>query len=112
MVIAIAFPNKCQRNLFGEGNTMSYKNAEQILPIEVIEMIQQYIDGENIYIPRKAERRKEWGESTQTRRELSERNRSIYRDYQSGMSTSELAEEYFLSQKSIQRIVLQMKKMI
>lgn len=28
--------------------------AEEILPSEVIELIQQYVDGQNIYIPRKA----------------------------------------------------------
>ena len=38
---------------------MSYKKAEEVLPIEIIEMIQQYIEGENIYIPRKANKRLE-----------------------------------------------------
>lgn len=32
---------------------MGYKRAEEILPMEIIELIQQYVDGENIYIPRK-----------------------------------------------------------
>ena len=32
---------------------MSYRKAEEILPRELIEVIQQYVDGENIYIPRK-----------------------------------------------------------
>ncbi len=31
---------------------MGYIRAEEILPIEVIELIQQYVDGKNIYIPR------------------------------------------------------------
>jgi len=34
---------------------MSYKKAEEVLPVEIIEMIQQYIEGENIYIPQKSE---------------------------------------------------------
>ncbi|EOS43880.1 hypothetical protein C809_03738 [Lachnospiraceae bacterium MD335] len=29
---------------------MGYIRAEEILPVEVIELIQQYVDGENIYI--------------------------------------------------------------
>ena len=33
---------------------MGYMKAEEILPIEIIELIQQYVDGENIYIPRKS----------------------------------------------------------
>ena len=32
---------------------MGYRRAEEILPKEIIEMIQEYVDGENIYIPRK-----------------------------------------------------------
>ena len=46
---------------------MSYRKAEEILPRELIEVIQQYVDGENIYIPRKLEHRKGWGERTQAR---------------------------------------------
>ena len=39
---------------------MSYRSAEEILPVEILELIQQYVDGENIYIPRKSENRKTW----------------------------------------------------
>lgn len=53
---------------------MSYRKAEEILPRELIEVIQQYVDGENIYIPRKLEHRKGWGERTQARQELDARN--------------------------------------
>ncbi len=38
---------------------MSYKKAEHILPLEIIELIQNYVDGECIYIPRKKNQRKE-----------------------------------------------------
>ena len=53
---------------------MSYRKAEEILPRELIEVIQQYVDGENIYIPRKLEHRKGWGERTQARQELDARH--------------------------------------
>ena len=33
------------------GGYMSYIRAEEVLPKELIEAIQQYISGENIYIP-------------------------------------------------------------
>lgn len=88
---------------------MSYKRAQKVLPQELIELIQDYVDGEYIYIPRKNEKRQQWGSNTSTRAELNKRNESIYSDYQRGMKTSELAEKYFLSLKSIQRIVLQLK---
>ena len=58
---------------------MSYRKAEEILPRELIEVIQQYVDGENIYIPRKLEHRKGWGERTQARQELDARNSAICR---------------------------------
>ena len=84
---------------------MGYMRAEEILPIEVIELIQQYVDGENIYIPRKSSHRQTWGTGTQIRQELLARNQQIYMDYLAGCKTSELACKYYLSEKSIQRIL-------
>ena len=89
---------------------MGYRKAEKILPPEVVALIQQYVDGEYIYIPRKEETRKCWGESTDYRREMDERNRRIYEDYLSGMKTDTLSMKYFLSEKSIQRIIAKEKK--
>ena len=84
---------------------MSYKKAEEVLPIEIIEMIQQYIEGENSYIPRKANKRLEWGTNTDTRNEIRDRNDRIYREYSQGVTMQELSVRYFLSSKSIQRII-------
>lgn len=61
---------------------MSYRKAEEILPRELIEVIQQYVDGENIYIPRKLEHRE-------------------------GASVPRLSQKYYLTEKSIQRIIRQ-----
>lgn len=84
---------------------MGYIRAEEILPSEVIELIQQYVDGESIYIPRKEAHRQAWGANTRTKQELLMRNKQIYKDYLAGGKTSELACKYFLSEKSIQRIL-------
>lgn len=84
---------------------MGYKKAEEILPGELIDRIQQYVDGESIYIPRKSAHRRAWGEGTQIRKELSRRNRQIYKDYLGGEGILELAGKYYLSEKSIQRII-------
>lgn len=88
---------------------MGYIRAEEILPVEIIEMIQQYVDGTNIYIPRKKENRQKWGTATEYRCELQNRNRLIYNGYLSGMTVEELAKSYYLSEKSIQRIIRQEK---
>lgn len=88
---------------------MGYKRADSILPEELIKLIQQYVDGESIYIPRKDDNRAEWGSNTNTRQELNHRNNLIISDYQNGMDMAELSEKYFLSVKSIQRIVYNYK---
>lgn len=88
---------------------MGYRKADQILPIEIIELIQNYVDGECIYIPRKENSRRDWGEGTRIRQEIKERNQKIYKDFKKGIKTGELAQRYYLSEKSIQRIVREMK---
>lgn len=87
---------------------MSYMRAEQILPKELIELIQKYVDGENIYIPRKDNERREWGEGTEIRQELEERNQKIQGDFMKGSSVKDLSERYYLSIKSVQRILRMM----
>lgn len=84
---------------------MSYKKAEEILPEDLIAAIQQYVDGQIIYIPRKAEHRREWGRNTGYREELRVRNDRIRADRARGLGLSELAEKYHLSEKSIGRIL-------
>ena len=82
---------------------MSYLRAEEVLPKELIEAIQQYVSGENIYIP--CVEKKDWGSQTETRKYYSERNREIYDKSRRGVSTVILAQEYFLSEKSMRRII-------
>lgn len=88
---------------------MGYIKAWEILPKDIIKQIQQYIDGEVIYIPKLEENRKSWGENTNTKSELANRNKMIYADYLSGISISRLAKKYYLAEKSIQRIIRQEK---
>lgn len=86
---------------------MSYIRAEEILPKELIETIQQYIDGNCIYIPSKE--KKCWGSNTKTKDYYEKRNREIFDKYQSGVEIQLLAKEYCLSDKSIQRIIRQLR---
>ena len=88
---------------------MGYRRVEEILPMEIIELIQRYVDGENIYIPRKENQRKEWGNKTLIRQELEDRNIQIFTDFQNGYKVQDLSIKYFLSEKSIQRILRKMK---
>ena len=87
---------------------MGYRRAEEILPMEVIEIIQRYVDGESIYIPKNAENRQAWGSGTRIRQELLGRNKDIFADWKQGAGIGVLADRYFLSEKRIQRIVREM----
>ncbi len=89
---------------------MGYRRAEEILPNNIIELIQQYVDGESIYIPRKTEYRQAWGSSTCIRQELEKRNQEIMQEHKLGTSVQKLAQKYYLSEKSIQRILREQKK--
>ena len=77
---------------------MKYVKAQDVLPEELIELIQKYIDG------------KSWGESTGIKNILKIRNREIYIKYKNGMSVDALSKEYYLSEKSIRRIINLQKK--
>lgn len=89
---------------------MSYAKARDIFPDEILEIIQNYVEGEYIYIPKKEKNKMAWGETTQSKEELRVRNAKIYEDYLEGVSIQTLSQRYYLSPKSIQRIVLQKKK--
>ncbi len=84
---------------------MSYVKAEEVLPQEILASVQQYVDGQMLYIPRKTEEKRTWGAATDTKRKLELRNESMYTKYQAGISVKELADEYFLTEKSVQRII-------
>ena len=86
---------------------MSYIRADEILPKELLEAIQQYVDGKVIYIPRKE--KQAWGSGTSAKAFFRERNEKIRKAYQNGISTKELSRTFSLSEKSIQRILRKMK---
>lgn len=84
---------------------MRYRKAEDVLPAELLEQIQRYTDGVYLYIPRRADHRKSWGNSTRYREELRQRNESIRYLYREGLTAEALAERFHLSVKTIQRVL-------
>ncbi|RDY28084.1 hypothetical protein CHL78_007215 [Romboutsia weinsteinii] len=91
---------------------MKYEKAQNLLPENIIELIQEYIDGGYLYIPRKTNNRKSWGEGTETKKDLKERNIEILKRYDEGVSAKELTKNYFLTENSIRRIIRQEKKVV
>lgn len=86
---------------------MRYQKAEDVLPAQLLAEIQKYADGVYLYIPRRPDHRKSWGNSTRYREELQMRNVSIRFLHREGLSAEELAERFHLSVKSIQRVLRQ-----
>lgn len=91
---------------------MKYKNGKQCLPASLLQELQQYIQGELIYIPKKDAKRAGWGENNGTRRSIEIRNQEIYRKYVSGISTMELSQVYHLSTDSIRKIVVKIRSRV
>ena len=93
---------------------MKYKKVQDILPQYMIDDLQQYIEGGYLYIPKKEENKKSWGENTSTKdelnntntkKELNKRNKEIVKKRKNGKSIQDLAKEYFLTEYSIRRII-------
>ena len=76
---------------------MGYKKAKDVLPHDLLHAVQQYIDGEYLYIPRKTGNKLPWGTTTETKHTLRARNRDIV--------AGRLAERYCLSEKAIYKIL-------
>ena len=56
---------------------MKYVKAIDVLPQEIIEIIQNYVDGEYLYIPRKNDNKKSWGEKSGIKNILKEMNQLL-----------------------------------
>ena len=75
------------------------------LPSELIEKIQEYVDGETVYIPKKAVKRC----NGTSQSPLDGRNTEIYEKYINGKSVKELSEEYYISTQGIYKILTKFK---
>lgn len=89
---------------------MRYIKAQDVLPGELLAQVQQYVDGAYLYIPRAQENRLSWGDRTHSKRETEERNRDIYRRFLEGERPERLAGAYYLTEKTIRRIILEERK--
>lgn len=75
------------------------------LPSELIEKIQEYVDGETVYIPKKVGRKRDGTNPSP----LDGRNAEIYEKYTNGKSVKELSEEYYISTQGIYKILTRFK---
>ena len=82
---------------------MKYVNANDVLPVELLSMIQKYYQGGYLYIPK--EGHCEATERTDYKIELEKRNQYIYLKHLEGRTNRQLGKIYHLSESSIRRII-------
>ncbi len=87
---------------------MKYKNAGEVLPSELVEEIQKYIQGEFLYVPKKDKQTHR--AITNYKIELEKRNDRIYKMHLEGMKNRQLAQNFSLAQSSIRRIIIEQRK--
>lgn len=86
-----------------------YVKAEDVLPADLLEAIQEYVQGVEIYIPKRGNSRLGWGERNGTKKALRTRNKEIRHKYEQGESIYALTEQYHLSYDSVRKIISQNK---
>jgi DNA-binding NarL/FixJ family response regulator len=84
---------------------MAYAKASEVLPRQLLEAIQKHLDGTYLYIPRRRENRKRWGEGNEARRILRERNAAICAAYRRGLPVEAIAAAHCLSPKTVYKIL-------
>lgn len=82
----------------------SYVNAAKVLPAHLLEALQRYAAGQQLYVPRPDERLG-WGERSGTRDALRARNEAICRQRAEGASIDDLMAEFHLGYDSIRKIL-------
>ena len=89
---------------------MGYKNGKDVLPCELLQELQKYIQGELIYIPKEDNTRAKWGENNGTRQLIKKRNLEIHSLYMKGLHVQDLVSRYHLSEDSIRKIISKMSQ--
>lgn len=83
---------------------MKYQNAAEILPEKLLQELQEYINGDILYIP-SVTHRKKWGSGNGTKHFYEERNQRIREAFSKGVTIKELSAQYSLAESTIKKIV-------
>jgi len=84
---------------------LRYVNAKDVLPPDVLALVQKHTGGALIYVPKSDEEKIGWGQKSGTRAQVHARNCNIVDSYNRGSSICELMLEYCLSEASIRKIL-------
>lgn len=83
---------------------MKYINAAEVLPTTLLAEIQQYINGDLLYIP-KGDSHKSWGEKSGSKKYYYARNLRIRELYCNGNSMDQISQEYGLAYETVRKII-------
>jgi hypothetical protein len=86
-------------------SSLKYVNADGLLPEKLLKEIQNYVQGETIYIPKPRNTYKKWGSQSGARALIDERNERIQHAFKNGEKIDQLALEHHLSCETIKKIV-------
>ncbi|WP_152401568.1 CD3324 family protein [Paenibacillus cellulositrophicus] len=86
---------------------MKYVSASDILPEQLLQEIQKYVQGRTIYIPSPEDGRKKWGQLSGQRDYLRKRNLEIRQSFRKGNGVEQLSQSYCLAEETIRKIVYQ-----
>ncbi|MDR0362669.1 MAG: hypothetical protein LBJ46_08330 [Planctomycetota bacterium] len=89
---------------------MGYINAGELLPPALLREVQRHVDGAYLYVPRKYGEKRTWGGKTGIRGALLASNRGIVAKRRAGCTVADLSAAYFLSDKTIAKIIALAKR--
>ncbi|MGN8648026.1 CD3324 family protein [Gracilibacillus sp. HCP3S3_G5_1] len=87
---------------------MKTTKAQEILPEELLLALQEYVQGESIYIPKQGKRK--WGVLSGNRHYYDQRNQEIQELFQEGTTIEQLANSFCLSIETIKKIVYKVRR--
>ncbi|MDX8364694.1 CD3324 family protein [Cytobacillus sp. IB215665] len=84
---------------------MSKSTIREKIPKELLRELQKYVQGETIYVPKSKKNYQKWGACSGGRKAINDRNSLLKSEFNNGKSIDQLADEFFLSQATIKKIV-------
>lgn len=87
---------------------MNYRKGSEVLPARLLKEIQEYVEGDLVYIPKKGNKAG-WGQKSGARELIDQRNRIILGLYEQGVAITELSNQFHLGEETIKKIVYSKK---
>ena len=83
---------------------MKYINAADVLPMELLKELSNYVNGQLLYVP-SMEIKKSWGSKSGSKLYYEQRNRDIVNLHRKGVNIDELCGRFHLSYDTIRKII-------